>query len=39
MTSNDRAYRNPGRIRLKILGTVSTLCANTSGRDPNTSAN
>ena len=28
----------PGRIRLKMRGTVSTLCASTSGRAANTSA-
>ena len=29
---------NAGRIRLNTRGTVSTLCASTSGREPNTSA-
>jgi hypothetical protein len=36
-TSSDRSYRNAGRIRLKMRGTVSTLCASTSGRASNTS--
>jgi hypothetical protein len=31
ITSSDRSYRNAGRIDLKIRGTVSRLCANTSG--------
>ncbi len=37
-TSSDRSYRNAGRIRLKILGTVSRLWASTSGPAPKTSA-
>ena len=37
-TSSDRAYRNPGRIRRKIRGTVSMLCARTSGAAAKTSA-
>ena len=36
-TSSDRSYRNAGRMRLKMRGTVSTLWAKTSGRDSNTS--
>ena len=38
MTERERSYRNPGRIRLKMRGTVSTLWARTSGRLEKTSA-
>ncbi|OUD81068.1 hypothetical protein BC477_18655 [Clavibacter michiganensis subsp. michiganensis] len=38
ITSSERSYRNAGRIRLKMRGTVSTLCAKTSGREEKTSA-
>ena len=37
-TDRERSYRKPGRIRLKMRGTVSTLCASTSGRLEKTSA-
>ena len=37
MTSSERSYRNAGRIRLKMRGTVSMLCASTSGWESNTS--
>ena len=36
ITARLRSYRNAGRIRLKMRGTVSTLCASTSGRVSNT---
>ena len=38
ITASDRSYRNAGRIRLKMRGTVSTLWASTSGREEKTSA-
>ena len=38
ITDSERSNRKPGRIRLKIRGTVSTLCASTSGREEKTSA-
>src|SRR5690606_15745990 len=38
ITSSERWYENAGRIRRKIRGTVSRLCASTSGRASNTSA-
>jgi hypothetical protein len=37
-TSSEREYLNPGLMLRKMRGTVSMLCARTSGRAPNTSA-
>ncbi len=37
-TSSERAYLNPGLMPRKMRGTVSMLCARTSGRAPKTSA-